>query len=154
MRNLLGTLALTMGLMAGAAVAHAATLTDISGEVRVNGGDGFKIVSGTVTVQPGDIIMAGAKASARIVYSEKYSVPVEPGRIKTVAKSGEQAMRLAKLRSSAMRQSAGGGSAAAGTQCLPGVPLIYCVVGGAAAIGGGIAIIASSGDSNNKRLSK
>ncbi len=148
MRNLINLFSLVLCVALGATVAQATTLTDISGEVRLNSGDGFKVVSGTVAVKPGDIVITGPKASARIVYSAAYAIDVNPGRIKTVADNAKQAKRLAQLRSTAMRQSAGGAPAGVpGPQCLPGIPLSTCLVGaGAVAIGAGIAIIAS----NNK----
>ncbi len=132
-------------MLAGAAsliftiAASAATLTNISGEIRVNTGDGFRVVTESVVVKPGDKIMAGIKASAKVVYSNDIAFNLKSGRIMTVATN-----KMAKIRSKAMMQEAGVLAAAGfGGGIAPAV----VVLAGVAIVGGVAVAVANSSDS-------
>lgn len=66
--------------------AHAATLS-ASGSVMVNTGSGFKAVSGTVEVRPGDRILVGASGEARVAYTSTCVTRVAPHAILSILSS-------------------------------------------------------------------
>jgi hypothetical protein len=66
------------------ATALAATLQSINGEVLVDSGGGFNVVSGPVTLNPGDTVIANPGSSAQIVYDNGCTVPVQPGAVVAV----------------------------------------------------------------------
>ena len=65
--------------------AHAATLEQVSGDVSVNRGSGYLPVKGSISLKPGDTLMAGPGASGQVVYDGSCRVPVEPGALHVVA---------------------------------------------------------------------
>ncbi len=69
-----------------AGAAHAATLSDIKGDVRVSHGEGFVAVKGSAEVEPGAKIKVGQKAGVKLVYSDGCSINVPAGALATVAK--------------------------------------------------------------------
>ncbi len=66
--------------------AHAASLSDVKGDVRVSHGAGFAKVDGSAEVAPGDKIKVGRNATAKLVYSDGCSISVPAGALATVAK--------------------------------------------------------------------
>lgn len=64
---------------------RAASLEQINGEVLVNQGSGYRSMQRPIVVAPGDRVMAGPDASARIAYDAHCSVLVHPGSMVTVA---------------------------------------------------------------------
>lgn len=77
---------LFVSALLSSAPALAATL-QVAGPVSVNTGSGFRPVTGTVEVNPGDRILVGNGGSAQIVYSASCSTGVSPGAVATVAAS-------------------------------------------------------------------
>jgi hypothetical protein len=63
---------------------EAATLEDIQGEVLVDRGGGFDIVSGPTTLSPGNTVIANPGSQAQIVYDSTCKVPVVPGAVVAV----------------------------------------------------------------------
>jgi hypothetical protein len=63
----------------------AATVTDVSGKVSINRGDGFVQISSITAAKPGDRVMAGFGGTAEIVYDNGCRQKVEPGSLITVA---------------------------------------------------------------------
>lgn len=108
-----------------ASSAFAATINVTSGPVSVNTGRGYKLVKSVATIHPGDSVMAGAGASATIVYADGCVQTVAAGDTASVSASSPCA--------------AGGVSAAA--------DLDMFVVGvlGAGAVAAGIASATKSG---------
>lgn len=110
----------------------AATVDQIAGSVQVNTGDGFKRITGPVTVAPGTSVMVEAGGRARILYSNNCFVSVQPGTVITVVPDD---------------------------QCVPatnGSSLSMTQVGvGAAIIGGGVAaaLLLGNKSDNNKPAS-
>ena len=125
-----------MATLIFSAAVSAATLTNIVGEIRVNGGDGFKVVTKAITVNVGDKIMAGPSASARVVYSNGVALNLKAGRIMTVSSA-----KMAKIRSSALLQEAG-------VIAATGLPAWAPVVAGVAVVGGVAAAVVASQDSS------
>lgn len=66
------------------AQAQAATLQPLGGEVFVNRGGGYQLVTGPVEVNPGDAVMANPNGRATIIYSDSCSVNVQPDLVATV----------------------------------------------------------------------
>ena len=64
---------------------QAATLDGIQGEVMVNRGGGYRFVSGSVELKPGDMIIANSGGSAQLSYDGGCSVLLEAGAVVTVA---------------------------------------------------------------------
>lgn len=81
-----------VALLASSA-AHATSLTDITGDVRVSHGAGFVKVDDSATLAPGDKIKVGKKAAAKLVYSDGCSVSVPAGALATVAKQSPCSFR-------------------------------------------------------------
>ena len=61
--------------------ASAVTLENIAGVVRVNQGDGFKPVSGTVRIRPGDRVLADGTGEGAIRFGDGCTVPIGPGSV-------------------------------------------------------------------------
>jgi len=101
---------------------HAATLTDITGDIKLNQGSGFEVVTGTIEVKPGDKVMAGPEASATVIYSNGIGWKLKPGRVMTISTD-----KVAKIRSQAMFQQAPPVIAPP-----PAIPVVALAVGGAA----------------------
>ncbi|MEL6373405.1 MAG: hypothetical protein AAFR04_05505 [Pseudomonadota bacterium] len=76
----------SLGLLMLTGAANAATLQGVQGDVQVNRGQGFAPVSGTITLKPGDMIMARAGSQARLAYGPSCNINVRPGAVVTVAK--------------------------------------------------------------------
>ena len=72
-------------ILSGAAFAQ--SVTEIRGDVRLNGGTGFVQVKVSRSVAVGDRVMARPKGSAVIQYSNGCRVRVAPGEIVTVLAS-------------------------------------------------------------------
>ncbi len=80
------TLKILMVALFASSTAHAASLSDVKGDVRVSHGAGFAKVGGSAEVAPGDKIKVGRKAAAKLVYSDGCSISVPAGALATVAK--------------------------------------------------------------------
>jgi hypothetical protein len=80
------TLKILIVSLFAAGTAHAATLSDIKGDVRVSHGEGYVAVKGSAEVVPGDKIKVGQKAGVKLVYSDGCSLNVPAGALATVAK--------------------------------------------------------------------
>ena len=71
-------------LLLGSA-AHAATLEQVSGNLSINRGSGYLPVKGSISLKPGDTLMASPGASGQVVYDGSCRVPVEAGVLHVVA---------------------------------------------------------------------
>ena len=76
--------AATIACLASSPV-RAATLEFVQGKVMVNHGGGYRFVSGSVNLKPGDMIVADSGGSAQLFYDGGCTVPIEPGAVVTVA---------------------------------------------------------------------
>jgi len=83
---------LSKQVLSGAAIAclafspgQAATLEFVQGKVMVNHGSGYRFVSGSVNLKPGDMIVADSGGSAQLFYDGGCTVLIEPGAVVTVA---------------------------------------------------------------------
>jgi hypothetical protein len=83
MRIVTAAVVLASGLVLSTA-SPAATVVPVAGKLLVNSGTGFHDVAGPVEGKVGDAVMAGARSSGRIVYSDGCEVPVVPGRVVTI----------------------------------------------------------------------
>ncbi len=63
----------------------AATFQPAHGEVLINHGQGYQLVTGPIELNPGDAVMVNPNGTATIVYDGGCSVPVQPGAIATIA---------------------------------------------------------------------
>lgn len=70
--------------LVSAGALEAATVSDISGNVSVNQGDGFRAVQAPIIVSPGDVIMASPGGSASIVYDNGCVEAVAAGQTAVV----------------------------------------------------------------------
>jgi hypothetical protein len=77
------TLSVAM-LAASVTAASAATVQPVSGKVSHNGGEGFKLVSGSVDAKQGDKVMVAAGGKALIVYENGCRETVGAGRVASV----------------------------------------------------------------------
>jgi len=64
----------------------AATVESVKGKVLINHGDGFVPTVNGAQVEPGDLLMAKAGGSAKLVYPGGCQVKVIPGRVVSVGK--------------------------------------------------------------------
>ena len=60
-------------------------MQSVSGTVLVNHGNGFKPVSGTTKLGPGDTVMANPGSQAEIVFADGCRARVRPGAIVSIA---------------------------------------------------------------------
>lgn len=125
--------ALLLACLVGTA-AKAATLEAIQGQVMVNKGNGYRFVSGTVELNPGDMVIANSGGGAQLIYGDGCNVPVQAGAAVTV---GDQSPCAAQGGSN------GGPALGPGTLAL-----------GAVVVGGGIgAAVLLSGQNGDKPVS-
>ena len=104
-----------------------ASVAPLKGPSSINAGAGFKSIKGTISVKPGDMIMAGPSGKAELVYDDGCLIPVEAGAVVTV---------------SAVSPCKAGTSTGVGTDPVIGGLAMVAVAGGAAAV-------SSFGVSNN-----
>jgi hypothetical protein len=83
MRIVTAVVALASGLVLSTA-SLAATVTPVAGKLWINSGTGFHNIASPVEGKVGDSVMASARSSGRIVYSDGCEVPVVPGRVVTI----------------------------------------------------------------------
>lgn len=62
----------------------AATLQPMGGEVFVNRGHGYDLVTQPIQVNPGDAVMVNPNGHASIVYNDACNVSVQPGVVSTI----------------------------------------------------------------------
>ena len=74
-----GILLVTAASMATGA--SATTLESTAGVVRVNQGDGFKPMSGTMRVRPGDRVLADGRGKGAVHFSDGCNVPMRSGSV-------------------------------------------------------------------------
>jgi hypothetical protein len=123
-----------------ASVAQAATLDVLKGDVLLSDGTGFKPVSGSSSVKPGDQILPSADGVAKVAYDQGCEVPVKPGSVYVVA-----------AKSPCTLHSAGPGASGATSTPDQASQADYTpYVIGAVIIGGIVAVAASSDDGNKK----
>ena len=125
-------------LLAAAPSLNAATLENIQGEVLVDRGGGFDIVSGPTTLNPGDTVIVNPGSSAHIVYNTTCQVDVYPGNVVAVYQDAP----------------CNGGSESAGGGGSGGFDTTTVLVGGAVVgLGAGAAVLLTSGGSDDKPAS-
>ena len=83
MRMFSALVALSIVLVATSA--QAATVTAEKGQVLLNQGNGYKLVTQPTEAAPGHLVIANPGASARIAYPDGCSVRVQPGSVFAVA---------------------------------------------------------------------
>lgn len=116
---------IVLSLMSGPAAA--ATLTVLQGNVLVNRGTGYQLVSGASEVAPGDQVFADPDGQAMLAYPDGTSTVVEPGNVVSVTESGAAPVAAGALNTSTL------------------------IIGGAVVAGGvGLALGASGGGGGGK----
>ena len=68
----------------GSEALQAATLEAVQGQVLVNRGSGYQFEIGPAELEPGDMLIANAGASAHITYGDGCVVPIAVGSVTTV----------------------------------------------------------------------
>jgi hypothetical protein len=148
----------TLGLVLLAAqpvAGVAATVEALEGDVMINTGEGFKRLTGRVTVNPGDHVMVAPGSKATVTYANG-SVPVEPGLVYAVLEQapvipqqwpaeiseGDGGEAASTAAANAITEASAGG-VFAGTNGM-----VLGAVGVAAAVGGVAALASSSGSSS------
>jgi hypothetical protein len=81
-----GVFALVVLLGLPALAASPATVESVKGTVLINHGDGFVPAGNGAQAKPGDLLIANAGGSAKLVYSGGCQVKVIPGRVVSVGK--------------------------------------------------------------------
>lgn len=84
-KGLLAVFSAVLLMFPAATMARAATLEAIQGEVLVNRGGGYRFVSGTVELKPGDMVIANGGGAAQLSYGDGCSVSIQAGSVATVA---------------------------------------------------------------------
>ena len=77
--------------------AFAATVDAVKGVVLINRGDGFQQATSGMKANAGDLLMANAGGSAKLVYPGGCQVSVIPGKVVSVGKAACTAPSLAGL---------------------------------------------------------
>jgi hypothetical protein len=117
-----------------AAVAHAATVRAVQGQVLVNAGQGYRLVDGSTQMEPGGTVVANPGAIAEVVYAGGCRVTVQPGSVYLIAaqppcQTGEPT-KTGGLPDKGGSPDTGGSSMGSGTAWALGA---VAVVGGGAA---------------------
>ena len=73
--------------------AQAATMTTMSGVVRVNQGSGYQTASGPGELNPGDLVMVSPGGLAQVSYSCGLTETVAPGAVYTVGDAARKCAR-------------------------------------------------------------
>ncbi len=63
------------------AFAQLAEVSPVHGEILVNAGAGFRLITGAARLKPGDATFARSKALGRLVYADGCSIDVAPGSV-------------------------------------------------------------------------
>ena len=121
--------------------AGATTLEGIQGVVLVDHGSGYSVVNGPKQLNPGDSVIANPGGSAKVVYGDGCSVPVQPGSVVAVASQSPCSIETGAVDSPVTEQ---GGLFNTTTLLIGGV-----VVAGAVAA----AIVLSEDDEDDKPAS-
>ena len=66
--------------------AFAATVDSVKGKVLINRGDGFQPATSGTNANAGDLLMANAGGSAKLIYPGGCQVSIIPGRVVSVGK--------------------------------------------------------------------
>jgi hypothetical protein len=134
MRNRLGwTLTAAAATCLRVSVLQAATLEAVQGQVLVNRGSGYQFVIGSAELNPGDMILANAGASAHVTYPDGCVAPVEAGSVTTIGQRSPCAVQAGDS---------------------PSFSLSPATLGiGAAVIGAGVSVAALLGSSSDKPAS-
>ncbi|MCX5480760.1 hypothetical protein OSH08_17305 [Kaistia geumhonensis] len=122
-----------VAVFAFASAASAATLSDVSGSVLVDSGQGFKKVSATSDVPVGSRVMVTRGGKAMLAYADGCEKSLAANSITTVVDSG------ACAQSSQVAAQSGGGLGLTPTM----------VIGGGVVIGGAAAIIIGASQDND-----
>ena len=69
------------------AVAHAATVRAVQGQVLVNAGQGYRLVDGATQLEAGGTVVANPGSLAEVAYADGCTVTVQPGSVYLVAAS-------------------------------------------------------------------
>ena len=64
---------------------RAATVKAVEGQVLVNSGQGFRLVDGSTSLDPGGTVVANPGAVAQVVYAGGCTVTVQPGSVYLIA---------------------------------------------------------------------
>jgi hypothetical protein len=112
-----------------AAVAHAATVRAVQGQVLVNAGQGYRLVDGSTQLDPGGTVVANPGAVAEVVYAGGCTVTVQPGSVYLVA-AQPPCQRGEPTKTGGLPDDKGGSSTGSGTAWALGA---VAVVGGGAA---------------------
>jgi len=70
-----------LSLASTIAMAQAARVVPVTGEVLVNAGAGYHLVAGVVDLKPGDSVIAKLSAQASLIYGDGCTVDVVPGMV-------------------------------------------------------------------------
>ncbi len=83
MKVLPGALCAVLAAVAAAspALAQVAEVSPVHGEILVNAGAGFRVITGAAQLKPGDATFARSKALGRLVYADGCSIVVAPGAV-------------------------------------------------------------------------
>jgi len=74
-----------LALIAVNAPAYAATVKALQGQVLVNAGQGYRLVDGSIQLEPGGTVVANPGAVAQVVYAGGCTVTVQPGSVYLIA---------------------------------------------------------------------
>jgi hypothetical protein len=109
--------------------ASAATVNALHGQVLVNAGQGFRLVNGSIQLEPGATVVANPGAVAQVVYAGGCTVTVQPGSVYLIA--SQAPCPTGEPTQSGGLTDKGGSSGGSGTAWMIGGAAL--VVGGAAA---------------------
>jgi hypothetical protein len=84
MRSLAGAACFVSALLWGA-VANAAIVEPVQGDLSINQGQGFQKVDTRVDASVGDLVMVGPNGAANIVYPDGCTINVRPGAVVNIA---------------------------------------------------------------------
>ena len=108
--------------------AFAATVTAEQGQVLLNTGQGYRLVQGSTSVNPGDMIVVNPGGMARITYDDGCVTEVRPPAVTAI--SSQSPCQLQQLKQSSAQDEPQGGTG--------GITTTHVLLG-TALVGGGLA---------------
>lgn len=128
-------IAASMSLLLLGTAADAATLAGIKGQVMVNTGGGYQAVSGSLSLNPGDLVMAGPGGGATLSFEDGCVASVLPGAVVAI---GQQSPCVTQVQAQSQEPTGPGSQGGGGGQPGGGQPGGGGGMGGVGGAGGGL----------------
>ena len=128
--------------------AQATMVQPITGEVRINQGQGYKTIKNPIEAKAGDQVIVNPGGYAKVNYSDGCNVSIQPGAVAIIGKQSPCTVSRTEG-SMTQTQAVNGEAPVTPTICATPTDLALCV-GVVAAVTGGIIAASNSGGSKKR----